>query len=30
MFGDYATILEPETLKTRTLELLEVNRKRLS
>jgi len=30
MFGDYATILEPETLKIRTLELLEVNRKRLS
>lgn len=29
MFGDYATILEPESLKTRTLELLEVNRKRL-
>ncbi|MBP1223250.1 helix-turn-helix transcriptional regulator [Flavobacterium sp. 1355] len=30
MFGDYATILEPEILKTKTLELLEVNRKRLS
>ncbi|PWB23332.1 helix-turn-helix transcriptional regulator [Flavobacterium sp. HTF] len=30
MFGDYATILEPEILKKRTLELLEVNRKRLS
>ena len=29
MFGDYATILEPESLKTRTLELLEINRKRL-
>jgi len=29
MFGDYATILEPERLKVRTLELLEVNRKRL-
>lgn len=29
MFGDYATILEPETLKTRTLELLELNRQRL-
>lgn len=29
MFGDYATILEPESLKVRTLELLEVNRKRL-
>lgn len=29
MFGDYATILEPESLKIRTLELLEVNRKRL-
>ncbi|KIQ25155.1 DNA-binding protein [Flavobacterium sp. MEB061] len=29
MFGDYATILEPESLKTRALELLEVNRKRL-
>jgi len=30
MFGDYATILEPERLKARTLELLEINRKRLS
>jgi len=29
MFGDYATILEPESLKARALELLEVNRKRL-
>ncbi|WP_035652945.1 YafY family protein [Flavobacterium sp. ASV13] len=29
MFGDYATILEPESLKTRTLELLEVNKQRL-
>ncbi|WP_264535466.1 helix-turn-helix transcriptional regulator [Flavobacterium sp. N1736] len=29
MFGDYATILEPEILKTKTLELLEINRKRL-
>jgi len=29
MFGDYARILEPETLKTRTLELLELNKKRL-
>jgi len=29
MFGDYATILEPEELKTRTLELLEINRERL-
>lgn len=29
MFGDYATILEPESLKVRTLELLEINRKRL-
>lgn len=29
MFGDYATILEPELLKTKTLELLEVNRQRL-
>jgi len=29
MFGDYATILEPESLKIRTLELLEVNIKRL-
>ncbi|MEA9415219.1 MULTISPECIES: YafY family protein [unclassified Flavobacterium] len=29
MFGDYATILEPERLKTRTLELLEINRQRL-
>lgn len=29
MFGDHATILEPERLKTKTLELLEVNRKRL-
>ena len=30
MFGDCATILEPERLKTRALELLEINRKRLS
>jgi predicted DNA-binding transcriptional regulator YafY len=29
MFGDYATILEPESLKVRTLELLDINRKRL-
>ena len=29
MFGDYATILEPERLKIRTLELLETNRQRL-
>jgi predicted DNA-binding transcriptional regulator YafY len=29
MFGDYATILEPERLKKRTLELLEINRQRL-
>jgi predicted DNA-binding transcriptional regulator YafY len=29
MFGDYAKILEPESLKTRTLELLEINKKRL-
>ncbi|MFB9077822.1 helix-turn-helix transcriptional regulator [Flavobacterium procerum] len=29
MFGDYATILEPESLKTRILELLEINRQRL-
>ncbi|MES2239475.1 MAG: YafY family protein [Bacteroidota bacterium] len=29
MFGDYATILEPERLKTRILELLEANRQRL-
>lgn len=29
MFGDYARILEPERLKTRTLELLEINRQRL-
>jgi predicted DNA-binding transcriptional regulator YafY len=29
MFGDYATILEPEKLKTRVLELLEVNIQRL-
>ncbi|MCP2028205.1 putative DNA-binding transcriptional regulator YafY [Flavobacterium sp. HSC-32F16] len=29
MFGDYAEILEPESLKTRVLELLEINRKRL-
>jgi predicted DNA-binding transcriptional regulator YafY len=29
MFGDYATILEPESLKTRILELLETNRQRL-
>ena len=29
MFGDYATILEPESLKTRALELLEVNKQRL-
>ena len=30
MFGDYAKILEPERLKIRTLELLEVTRQRLS
>ncbi|WP_263362171.1 helix-turn-helix transcriptional regulator [Flavobacterium collinsii] len=29
MYGDYATILEPEKLKTSTLALLEINRKRL-
>jgi predicted DNA-binding transcriptional regulator YafY len=29
MFGDYATILEPESLKARTLELLEINKQRL-
>ncbi|MFL9829881.1 YafY family protein [Flavobacterium sp. ST-87] len=29
MFGDYATILEPERLKTKILELLETNKKRL-
>ncbi|HJS00212.1 MAG TPA: YafY family protein [Flavobacterium sp.] len=29
MFGDYATILEPEILKTRILELLEINKQRL-
>jgi predicted DNA-binding transcriptional regulator YafY len=29
MFGDYATIIEPERLKIRALELLEINRKRL-
>lgn len=29
MFGDYAKILEPERLKVRALELLEINRKRL-
>ena len=29
MFGDYAEILEPEKLKTRALELLEINRLRL-
>jgi len=29
MFGDYAQILEPESLKTRVLELLEINRQRL-
>lgn len=29
MFGDYATILEPEGLKTRILELLEINKQRL-
>jgi predicted DNA-binding transcriptional regulator YafY len=29
MFGDYATIIEPESLKKRTLELLEINKKRL-
>jgi predicted DNA-binding transcriptional regulator YafY len=30
MFGDYATILEPERLKTKILELLDKNRQRLS
>jgi predicted DNA-binding transcriptional regulator YafY len=29
MFGDYATILEPESLKKRTLALLDLNRQRL-
>ncbi|MEP7095710.1 MAG: WYL domain-containing protein, partial [Flavobacterium sp.] len=29
MFGDYAKILEPERLKIRVLELLEINKKRL-
>lgn len=29
MFGDYATILEPESLKTRVIELLETYKKRL-
>lgn len=29
MFGDYATIQEPERLKTRILELLEINRQKL-
>lgn len=29
MFGDYAEILEPERLKTRALELLEINKQRL-
>lgn len=29
MFGDYATILEPERLKARILELLEINKSRL-
>jgi predicted DNA-binding transcriptional regulator YafY len=29
MFGDYATILEPERLKTRILELLEISKQRL-
>jgi predicted DNA-binding transcriptional regulator YafY len=29
MYGDYATILEPERLKTRILELLEINRQRI-
>lgn len=29
MFGDHAEILEPQILKTRTLELLEINRQRL-
>ncbi|WP_166921217.1 helix-turn-helix transcriptional regulator [Flavobacterium poyangense] len=29
MFGDYAKILEPEILKTKVLELLEINKKRL-
>ncbi|TPG33424.1 helix-turn-helix transcriptional regulator [Flavobacterium pectinovorum] len=30
MFGDYATILEPESLKNRVMELLETYKKRLS
>lgn len=30
MFGDYATILEPEILKTKVLDLIEINKKRLS
>lgn len=29
MFGDYATILEPEILKTKVLDLIEINKKRL-
>lgn len=29
MFGDYAEILEPQILKTKVLELLEINKKRL-
>jgi predicted DNA-binding transcriptional regulator YafY len=29
MFGDYATIQEPERLKTKILELLEINKQRL-
>ncbi len=29
MFGDYATILEPERLKVKVIELLELNRQRL-
>lgn len=29
MFGDYATIIEPASLKTRILELLEINKQRL-
>jgi predicted DNA-binding transcriptional regulator YafY len=29
MFGDYATILEPEKLKEKVLELLETNKQRL-
>ncbi|OIV43582.1 helix-turn-helix transcriptional regulator [Flavobacterium johnsoniae] len=29
MFGDYAEILEPERLKTRVLELIEINKQRL-